>query len=89
MAALSFPYPHSPSTGLSEVHFSSAVKQGLNLRNLVTVIAQGNLLFFYVNKQYIAQTRSGFSNRGKIGFMAFAISKPTDVMFTDAEVWKL
>jgi serine/threonine protein kinase len=67
---------------------SPAIHQGLDQTNLLTVIAQGNLLFIYVNKQCIAHISSSFSSQGKIGFMAVAFSKTTEVRFADTQIWR-
>lgn len=76
------------STNLNIARISSAIKPGLNQQNLLTIIAQGNLIFLYVNSQYIGQTSSSFSNQGAIGFMAASWSQAVDITFTDTEVWR-
>jgi hypothetical protein len=61
----------------------------LNQKILLTVIAQGNLIFLYVNNQFVATSYSTFSNQGQLGFLAFAKNQQVDVTFTDVKIWKL
>jgi serine/threonine protein kinase len=61
----------------------------LNQKILLTIIAQGNLIFLYVNNQFVATSYSTFSSQGQIGFMAFAKNQSVDVAFTDVKIWKL
>jgi outer membrane biosynthesis protein TonB len=75
-------------TGTNARGTSPAIIQGINNTNLVTVIAQGNLIFIYVNGQCIIQTSATFSNQGDVGFMAVGWSQPTTVTFTNAQLWQ-
>jgi tRNA A-37 threonylcarbamoyl transferase component Bud32 len=61
----------------------------LNQKMLLTVIAQGNLIFLYVNNRFIATSYSTFSNQGQLGFMAFAKDQSVDITFANVKVWKL
>jgi serine/threonine protein kinase len=61
----------------------------LNQKILLTVIAQGNLLFLYVNNQFIATSHSTFLNHGQLGFMAFAKNQSVDITFTNVKVWNI
>src|SRR5262249_28281140 len=68
---------------------SPAIKTGLNQTNLLTVIAQGPLIFLYINTQPIAHTSNTILNRGKLGFMAVAFSQPVNIKFTNVRIWQL
>ncbi len=64
-----------------------AIKTGLNQTNLLAVLANGNSLVLYVNKQQIASVNDGTYSQGQIGVIAESVQNPTDVVFTTAEVW--
>ena len=64
-----------------------AIKTGLNQTNLITMVANGNSLVLYVNKQQIASVNDGTYSSGQIGVIAESIQNPTDVAFTNAEIW--
>ena len=64
-----------------------AIKTGLNQTNLIAVVANGNSLVFYVNKQQFASVNDGTYRSGQIGVIAESIENPTEVTFTNAEVW--
>ncbi|MBV9231732.1 MAG: serine/threonine protein kinase [Chloroflexi bacterium] len=66
---------------------SSAIKTGLNQPNLLTVIAQGNRISLYINRQYVAQVSVSSPASGLMGVMALATPDPTDVAFNNAQVW--
>jgi hypothetical protein len=67
---------------------SSAVNVGLNQSNLLTVIARGNNFYLYVNKQYITSARDNTFSSGVVGVFASG-ANATDVVFSNAQVWKL
>jgi hypothetical protein len=67
---------------------SSAVNVGLNQSNLLTVIALGNNFYLYVNKQYITSARDNTFSSGVVGVFASG-ANATDVVFSNAQVWKL
>ena len=64
-----------------------AIKTGLNQTNLIAVVANGNSLVLYVNKQQIASVNDGTYSNGQIGVIAESTQNPTEVVFTNAEVW--
>ncbi len=70
---------------------SSAIKVGLNQSNLIAIVAHGNTLDLFVNKQYITSVNDSTPSGGGIGVVAFcnAMSKPTEVEFRNAIVWIL
>jgi hypothetical protein len=67
---------------------SSAVNAGLNQSNLLTVIARGNNFYLYVNRQYITSARDNTFSSGVVGVFASG-ANATDVVFSNAQVWKL
>jgi hypothetical protein len=68
---------------------SSAIKKGLNQPNLVAVVAQGNSITLYVNRQSLAQVSDSITSHGLIGLAADATDQPAEVAFTNTNVWAL
>jgi hypothetical protein len=69
---------------------STAINTGLNQSNLLTVIARGNIIYLYVNKQYLTSVSDSTSNSGTIGVIGENTTKgPVDVAFSKIQVWKL
>lgn len=68
---------------------SSAIKTAPGQTNLLTVIARGSNLYFFINKQFAASISDNTFTHGAIGVVAGDLSHPTDVAFTHAEVWQL
>ena len=68
---------------------SSAINTTPGQTNVLTVVARGSNLFFFVNKQFVASVSDNTFSGGAIGVVAGDISHPTDVAFTHAEVWLL
>lgn len=63
---------------------------GLNQSNLLTVVAKGQTFDFYINKQEVDSISDGTYTQGQIGLTAESFgSSPTDVAYTNAEVWTL
>jgi len=62
----------------------------LNQSNLITVVAHGSNFYLYVNKQYVTQFRDSIYSAGTVGMVAENDTSPsTEVVFRNAEVWKL
>jgi hypothetical protein len=57
--------------------------------NLLTVIARGSNISWYVNKQYVGSIRENLFSSGEIGMFAWADTQSTDVAFSHAQVWNL
>lgn len=68
---------------------SSAIKTAPGQTNILTVIARGSNLYFFINKQFVASINDNTFTHGAIGVVAGDLSHPTDVAFTHAEVWQL
>jgi serine/threonine protein kinase len=66
--------------------YSSAINKGLGQTNLLTVIALGNDIYLYINKQYVAHVYDSTSNSGSIGVIGEVGS---DEAFRHAQVWSL
>jgi hypothetical protein len=67
----------------------SAITRGLNQSNVLAVMAQGNTLVLYVNKQRITSVSDSTYSHGEIGLVADAFNNLTEVVFSNAKVWTL
>lgn len=65
----------------------SAITRGLNQSNVLAVMAQGNTLVLYVNKQRITSVSDSTYSQGKIALVADAFNNLTEVVFSNAKVW--
>jgi hypothetical protein len=68
---------------------TSAIKTGLNQPNLLTVVANGQKLYLYVNKQFITSISDSNYTSGEIGVIADNDTHPTETAFSNAQVWNL
>ncbi len=68
---------------------SSAMHTGLNQANKLAVIARNANLYFYVNQQYIASVSDSSYGSGQIGLFADNHTNPTEVAFSNLQVWTL
>jgi eukaryotic-like serine/threonine-protein kinase len=76
--------PHTVSQGVDP-----AIHKGLNQPNLLAVVAVGNTIHLYVNKHEVDTVTDNTFQSGQIGLTAEESTNPTDVMFSNAMVWKL
>jgi hypothetical protein len=68
---------------------SPAIISGLNKPNLISVIARDNRFYLYVNKQFVAVVRDNMYTSGEVGLFALDLNLPTDVVFSNAQLWAL
>jgi hypothetical protein len=66
---------------------STAIHSGIGPDNLLTVIAQGNTITLYVNKQYVASIQDNNFGRGSIGVFAGNDGHVTEAAFNNLQVW--
>lgn len=64
-------------------------KQHAGQTNLLTVIARGGSIYLYVNKQYVGNISDSTYSSGEIGFLVNDHTHPTDVAFSNLQVWQL
>lgn len=64
-------------------------KTGLNQTNTITLVAQGSNLYVYINNQFLDSVSDSTLTSGKIGVFGENSTNPTDVAFTNAQVWQL
>jgi hypothetical protein len=68
---------------------SSAVKTGSHQFNQIAVIAQGSELVMYINQQFVAQISDNTYKSGQIGVYADSDASGSEIVFRNAQVWKL
>lgn len=68
---------------------SPVITGGQGQSNQLTVIAQNNTYYFYVNAQPIASVSDSTLDAGKIGVAVVDVDTPIDVIFSNAQVWPL
>ncbi len=78
-----------PSQNTTLLAGNSPVIKQHSGQNLVTVIARGSTIYLYVNKQYIGSATDSTYTSGQIGVFAVDHSNPTDVAYSNAQVWNL
>jgi len=68
----------------------TAIMRGLNQSNVLAVVALGNMLVLYVNKQRITSVSDSTYSHGQIALAADAFNNsPTEVAFSNARLWTL
>jgi hypothetical protein len=68
---------------------ASAVNTGNSQSNLIAVVARGNDLYLYVNKQYVDSTSDSTYRSGQIGVVTDSDTSGAEAVFRNAQVWKL
>lgn len=68
---------------------NAAINPGLNQPNLLTVVAESNHIYLYVNKQPVANVTNSVLDSGQVALYAANTTGPTDVAFSNAQVWAL
>ncbi len=68
---------------------SPAVNTGNGQSNQITVIAQGSELYMYVNQQFVAKTSDATYTSGRIGVFTPSDASGAEILFSNAQVWKL
>jgi hypothetical protein len=68
---------------------SPAIRTGLNQPNLVAAIVYGKRLYLYVNKQFVTNVSDNTYQSGGVGLFALDVQNPTEVVFSNAQVWTL
>jgi eukaryotic-like serine/threonine-protein kinase len=68
---------------------SDAFQQGKNTTNLLTVIAQGSKMTFYINSHFVKSVTDTASSCGKLGLFAVNFNGPGQSAFSNAKAWSL
>jgi hypothetical protein len=69
--------------------FSAAITTGLKQSNQLAVVAYNSILYLYANQQFIASIADNTLRGGKIGVAALDLKNPTEVEYTNAQVWTI
>lgn len=85
-------YAYSNNTGSNAATIfsgSSLAIKGPHQPNLITLVARGKQLTLFVNKQLVDNAIDGTYASGQIALVADSHDQPTDVVYQNAQVWKL
>lgn len=69
--------------------FSVAIATGTGQSNTLAVIANKSTLSLFANSTYIASVTDSTLSSGQIGVVALDFTLPTDVEFSNAQIWTL
>jgi hypothetical protein len=62
---------------------------GLNIPNVLAVVVRGGNIDLYVNQQRIDSATNSAYSSGQIGLAAAYVTGPTEVVFSNARVWRV
>ena len=82
-------YKNGTATSTFANGYSAAITPGLGQQNTIGVIAVQNTLDLYVNQQYVASVTDSTLTSGEIGVASYDESVPTEIEFSNAQVWDL
>jgi hypothetical protein len=68
---------------------SPHINKGQGKSNLLAVVAVGNTISLYVNNNFLVKVTDSTYSSGQIGVAAAENSNATDVVFSNAKVWKM
>ncbi len=68
---------------------SSAVSTGNKQFNTLTVIIQGSDIYMYINQKFVFKTSDTVYKSGQIGVFADSDASSSEIVFRNAQVWKL
>ncbi len=69
--------------------FQKALPVKVNQTYTITVIAQKNILYFFINGQFIVSIQDGTAQSGELGVYAYEFTHSTEVLFSNMKVWVL
>jgi len=73
----------------SSVH-SPYVKTGFNQTNTIAVMADGAMMYFFINDQYVTSVKDDTRNNGIFGVIADGTTNQSaDVAFSNAQIWTI
>lgn len=77
------------SSRLSTSTYNTATAAGLNQVNTLGVLAQSSTILLYINGQQIDSLQDSSYSHGLLALLSDDQQNPTEVIYTDAKVWKL
>lgn len=84
-----YPGDATKTTRMISSGFSNLIATGEDQENLLAVIARKNRLDLYINKKYLTSFQDSNLTAGQIGIIANDNLSNTEVVCTQAQVWKL
>lgn len=78
----------SQATTLSS-GYNAAIATGIKHSNQLAVVAFNGIFYLYANQQFITSLADSSLSAGKIGVVALDFKDPTEVVFTNAQVWNI
>jgi len=81
-------YNNNQLTTLSS-GFSPAIATGTGQSNTLSVMADKSTFYLFANQSYITTAHDSTFTSGQIGVVVFDFTFPTDVEFSNAQVWVL
>ncbi len=68
---------------------SAAVNTGNNQFNTITVIMRGSDMSMYINQQFVFKASDRAYKSGAVGVFADSDASSSEIVFRNAQVWKL
>jgi len=68
---------------------TSSLTYGLGQTNILTVIAQSNQIYIYVNQKLLTQLQDSTYSTGYVGVLADDHDAPAEAVYTNAKIWQL
>jgi len=78
----------SQATTLSS-GYNAAITTGIKQSNQLAVVAYNGIFYLYANQQFITNLADSTLSAGKVGVAAIDYKDPTEVEFTNAQVWTI
>lgn len=78
----------SQATTLSS-GYNAAITTGIKHSNQLAVVAYNGIFYLYANQQFITSLTDSTLSAGKVGVAALDLKDPTEVEFTNAQVWTI
>jgi hypothetical protein len=82
-------YKSNTTPVLLSYGYTAAITPGLSQQNTIAVIAVQHSIDLYVNQQYVASVTNTTLTSGTIGVASYDDSVPTEIEFSNAQVWDL
>lgn len=80
---------NSTARTLISQNASAAIHPGLQATNLLAVVAQGQQLNLYINRQLVNSISDSSYSAGKVAVAACSLGNSTEVIFNQAMLWQL
>jgi type II secretory pathway pseudopilin PulG len=68
---------------------SGVINTGIKNGNDLAVLAKGDVLYLYINRQFVASVTNSYLSSGAIGVIAIDYRNASDAEFSSAQVWNV